>query len=110
MHFKPISAWTANDVALFALITIFSIGLVLSVVGVVRHWAKLRAEENTRRREEAIRIVRETAPELAAFSKGITDLRDFVAQANAYRPEFITRLHWLMSFLSSGLWRLGRRA
>ena len=66
MHFLPISAWTVGDVAVFALIiTIFSIGLVLYVVGVVRHWAKLRAEENKRRREEAIRIVRETAPELA---------------------------------------------
>jgi hypothetical protein len=98
MHFKSISAWTVNDVAVFALIAIFSIGLVLYVVGVVRHWAKLRAEENKRRREEAIRIVRETAPELAAFRKGTTDLRDFVVHANAYRPTFITRFHWLMSF------------
>ena len=89
MHFLPISAWTVGDVAVFALIiTIFSIGLVLYVVGVVRHWAKLRAEENKRRREEAIRIVRETAPELAAFRKAITDLRDFVVHANAYRPKF----------------------
>jgi hypothetical protein len=98
MHFKPISAWTVNDVALFATIAIFSIGLVLYVVGVVRHWARLRAEENKRRIEEAIRTVRETAPELAAFRKAITDLRDFVAHANAYRPKFITRFHWLMSF------------
>jgi hypothetical protein len=79
-------------------VAIFSIGLVLYVLSIVRQFAKLRAEENKRRREEAIRIVRETAPELAAFRKAITDLRDFVAHANAYRPKFITRFHWLMSF------------
>jgi hypothetical protein len=98
VHFKPISAWTESDVGLFVIIAFFSIGLVLRVVGAVRHWAKLRAEENKRRREEAIRIVRENAPELAALRKAVTDLRDFVAHANAYRPTFITRVRWLMSF------------
>src|SRR5262249_4424583 len=35
----------------------------------------------------------------AALRKAATDLRDFVAHANAYRPKFITRfLHLLMSF------------
>jgi restriction system protein len=98
MHFKAISAWTVSDVATGAAVAIFSIWLVLGVVGAVRHWARLRAEENKRRREKAISIVRETAPELAAFRKAITDLRDFVLHANAYRPKFITRFHWLMSF------------
>jgi Restriction endonuclease len=98
LHFKPISAWTVNDVALFAIIAIFSIGLVLRVVGELRTRARRRAEEDKRRREEAIRIVRETAPELAAFRKAVTDLRNFVARANAFRPKFITRFHWLMSF------------
>ena len=45
--------------------------------------------EDKRRREEAIRIVRESAPELAALRKAVTDLRDFVAHANAFRPKFI---------------------
>jgi hypothetical protein len=98
MHFQPISAWTVSDVALFAIIAIFSIGLVLRVVGQLRTWARRRAEEDKRRTEEAIRIVRENAPELAALRKAVTDLRDFVAHANAYRPKFITRFHWLMSF------------
>jgi hypothetical protein len=53
--------------------------------------------EDKRRREEAIRIVRESAPELAALRKAATVLRDFVAHANAYRPKFITRFA-LMSF------------
>src|SRR5215813_6049649 len=68
MHFKPILAWTVSDVAGFALITTFFIGLLLWIVAVVRHRAKLRAEENKQRIEKAIRIVRETAPELACRS------------------------------------------
>jgi hypothetical protein len=92
LHFKPISAWTVTDVALFAIIAIFSIGLVAWVVGELRTWTRRRAEEDKRRREEAIRIVRETAPELAAFRKAVTDLRNFVARANAFRPKFITPL------------------
>jgi hypothetical protein len=55
MHFKPISAWTVNDFALFAIIAIFSIGFVVWVVGELRTWARRRAEEDKRRREEAIR-------------------------------------------------------
>ena len=44
--------------------------------------------EDKRRREEAIGIVRENAPELAALRKAVIALRDFVADANAYRPKF----------------------
>src|SRR6516162_5339450 len=44
--------------------------------------------EDKRRREEAIGIVRENAPELAALRKAVTDLRDFVAHANAYWRKF----------------------
>jgi hypothetical protein len=90
-----------SSFALFALIAIFSIGLVVWVVVELRSalttWARRRAEEDKRRREEAVRIVRESAPELAALRKGVTDLRDFVSHANAYRPKFIT-LHLFMSF------------
>ena len=42
-----------------------------------------------RRKEEAIGFVRENAPELAALRKAVIALRDFVADANAYRPKFI---------------------
>jgi hypothetical protein len=65
-----------------------------------REQAKQQREEAIKQqREEAIRIVRENAPELAALRKAVTVLREFVAQANAYRPKFITRfLHSLMSF------------
>jgi hypothetical protein len=45
--------------------------------------------EDKRRKEEAIRIVRETAPELAALRNAVTALRDFAADADAYRPTFI---------------------
>jgi len=44
--------------------------------------------EYKRQSEEAIRIVRENAPELAALRKAVTDRRDFVADAHAYRPQF----------------------
>src|SRR5262249_19019298 len=42
------------------------------------------------RTEEAIKIVGERAPELAAVRQAITVLRDYAASANAYRPKFIT--------------------
>jgi hypothetical protein len=50
-----------------------------------REQKKLEAD---RRTAEAIRIVRENAPELAALRNAVTVLRDFVANANAYRPKF----------------------
>jgi hypothetical protein len=49
---------------------------------------ELKQLEDKRRTEEAIRIVSENAPELAALRKAVTVLRDFVARANAYRPTF----------------------
>ena len=89
------------DFALFALIAIFSIGLVIWVGRELRSafttWARRRAEEDKRRREEAIRIARESAPELAALRKAVTTLDIFVSRANAYRPKFIT-LRSLISF------------
>jgi hypothetical protein len=93
-----------SSFALFALIAIFSIGLVVWIFEQAetgrRRAEQQRAQkklEDERRREEAIRIVRETAPELAAPRKAVTDLRNFVARANAFRPKFITPLA-LMSF------------
>jgi restriction system protein len=53
--------------------------------------------EDRRRTEEAIRIVGEKAPELAALREALSVLRNYVATANAYRPEFITR-HSDLSF------------
>jgi hypothetical protein len=41
-----------------------------------------------RRTEEAIRIVGESTPELAALRNAVAVLRDFVARANGYRPKF----------------------
>jgi restriction system protein len=46
------------------------------------------ATERARRREEAIRIVQESAPELAGLRNAVAVLRHFVARANAYRPKF----------------------
>jgi uncharacterized transporter YbjL len=77
--------------ALIVLIAIVGIGLVVWIIDTANR-QKLEAErqreqkklEDKRRTEEAIRIGRETAPELAAIRKAVTDLRDFVAQANAY--------------------------
>jgi hypothetical protein len=90
------------------LIAVIAIGAIALVVWIFEQaeTGRRRAEqqreqkklEDKRRREEAIRIVRETAPELAALRKALTVLRDFAAQANAYRPKFITRFHLLMSF------------
>jgi len=102
-----------SSLALIAVIAFVTIGLVVWIVDAANSAAE-RAEqerleakqqreqkklEDKRRKEEAIRIVSESAPELAALRKAITVLRDFVADANAYRPKFITRfLHSLMSF------------
>src|SRR5262249_32568416 len=45
--------------------------------------------EDKRRAEEAIRIVAEKAPELAALRQAISMLSDYAASAGAYRPKFI---------------------
>jgi hypothetical protein len=50
-----------------------------------REQKKLEAKLRT---EEAIRNVRETAPELAPLRNAVASLRDFVACANEYRPAF----------------------
>jgi Restriction endonuclease len=63
--------------------------LALAVGLVAWGYYDLGRTKDKRQREEAIRIVRENAPELAALRKAVTLLRDFVAQANAYRPTFI---------------------
>src|SRR5262249_42525360 len=82
--------------------------LVIAVIAIVGLWivaSIFEAAESGRRRseqerkqkkleykrqsEEAIRIVREGAPELAALRNAVTVLRDFAAHANAYRPKFI---------------------
>jgi Restriction endonuclease len=97
-----------TTLVLIALIALAGIAFVAWIIDTA-HRQKLEADrqreqkklEAKRRTEEAIRIVQENAPELAALRKAVTDLRDFVAQANAYRPSFITRfLHSLMSFFS----------
>jgi hypothetical protein len=86
--------------ALIALIAIAGIGLVLGLVGQIIDTAyqqKLEAKrqreqkklEYKQRSDEAIKIVRESAPKLAALRKPVTLLRDFVAHANRYRPKFI---------------------
>jgi Restriction endonuclease len=85
-----------SALALIALIAIGAIGLVVWIVDEAEK-ARRRAEqqreqkklEDKRRKEEAIGFVRENAPELAALRKAVTVLRDFVADANAYRPKFI---------------------
>jgi hypothetical protein len=93
-----------SSLLLIVVIAIGAIGLVgfASAAERERRRAEQQREqrklEDKQRTEEAIRIVRETAPELAAFRKAVTDLRNFVARANAFRPKFITRFHWLMSF------------
>jgi hypothetical protein len=89
-------------IALIAIVGVWVIGMILGLVGSIIDSAnqhKLEAErqrkqkelEDKRRTEEAIRIVRENAPELAALRKAVTLFRDFVANANAYRPKFIVR-------------------
>jgi len=102
-----------SGLALIAVIAFVAIGLVVWIVDAANSAAerakqeRLRAKqqreqkklEDKRRTEEAIRIVRESAPELAALRKTVNVLRYFVADANAYRPRFITRfLNSLVSF------------
>jgi len=92
-----------TTLALIALIAIAGIALVGWIIDSANQ-QKLEAErerveakrqreqkklEDKRRTEEAIRIVSKNAPELAALRKAVTILRDFVADANAYRPKFI---------------------
>jgi Restriction endonuclease len=67
-----------------AILLIAGLGLVARIFGRANQ-QKLEAK---RQRDEAIRIVRETAPELAALRNAIAVLRDFVARANPYRPKF----------------------
>jgi Restriction endonuclease len=92
-----------SSLLLIVVIAIGAIGLVgfASAAERERRRAEQQREqrklEDKQRTEEAIRIVRETAPELAAHRKAIDVLRDFVAHANAFRPKFITPLA-LMSF------------
>jgi restriction system protein len=69
----------------FLLIALISIGLVVWIASARKLENKRQREQ---RREKAIRMVRETAPELAALRNAVTVLRDFVARANAYRPKF----------------------
>jgi hypothetical protein len=84
-----------SSLLLIVVIAIGAIGLVgfASAAERERRRADLEREqkklEDKQRREEAIRIVRESAPELAALRKAVTDLRDFVVHANAFRPKFI---------------------
>src|SRR4051812_4242949 len=92
------------SLSLIALIGIGAIGLVVAIfnslasaVKAERQRAALAAEhakqkklEDRRRTEQAIKIVGEKAPELAALRQAVTVLRDYVASANAYRPKFIT--------------------
>jgi restriction system protein len=85
-----------SDLLLTAVIAFGVIGLVFWLIDAAdrgRRQAKQQREqkklEDKRRREEVIRTVRETAPELAALRKAVTVLHDFVAHANAYRPKFI---------------------
>jgi hypothetical protein len=94
-----------TSLSLIALIAIGGIWLVIWIFDAAekqRSRAALAAEqakqqreqkklEDRRRTEEAIRIVGENAPELAAIRQSVTVLRDYVASANAYRPKFITR-------------------
>jgi hypothetical protein len=89
-----------SGLALLGLIGLVAIGLVVWVIDALTsavhsmkaQQVKRRNErrlEDRRRNEEAIRIVRESAPELAALRNAVSILRDFVARANAYRPKFI---------------------
>jgi hypothetical protein len=80
---------------LIALIALAGIAFVAWIIDTANR-QKLEADrqreqrklEAKRRTEEAIRIVQQNAPELAAIRKAVTVLRDFVASANAYRPNF----------------------
>jgi hypothetical protein len=69
----------------FLVFVLIGIGLVAWIAQ--RRRASL-ATERARRREEAIRIVQESAPELAGLRNAVAVLRHFVARANAYRPKF----------------------
>jgi hypothetical protein len=70
--------------ATFQTIAVISIGVGVGlVVWIV--WIFGRAK---RQRDEAIRIIRESTPELAALREAITVLRHFVADAYGYRPKF----------------------
>ena len=84
-----------STLVLIVLIAFVAIGLVAWIIDTANQQkveAKRQREqkklEAKRRTEEAISIVRENAPELATLRNAVTALRDFVAHANAYRPQF----------------------
>jgi restriction system protein len=85
-----------STLLLIVVIAIGAIGLVAFAAAAERERRRADLEreqkklEDKQRKEEAIRIVRESAPELAAHRKAIDVLRDFVAHANAFRPKFIS--------------------
>jgi hypothetical protein len=108
-----------STLALIALIAIGGIALVGWIIDSAKQ-QKFEAErqrveakrqreqkklEDRWRTEEAITLVRDNAPELAALREPVTVLRNFVAQANAYRPTFVRpsnlsfrQVHFLFPF------------
>jgi restriction system protein len=91
-----------SGLTLIAVIAFVAIGLVVWIVDAANAGAERAKQERLEakqqreqkkledkvRTEVAIGFVRDTAPELAALRKAVTVLRDFVADANAYRPKF----------------------
>src|SRR5262245_23366874 len=73
-------------VILMAIFTL-AIGVVGWIVaGAAAELKEQKQLEAKRRIAEATRIVWESAPELSTLRKAVTILRDYVADANRYRP------------------------